>query len=52
MYFFIERNLPKQKSSYLKALFALIRNIRNMCLNPTTKLSLVYCYIGGGVNYA
>ena len=35
-----------------KALFALKRNIRNMCLNHTTQLSLFDCYVGGVVNYA
>ena len=46
-------NAEKQLSEKgRKALFALKRNIRNMCLNHTTQLSLFDCYIGGVVNYA
>ena len=29
---------------------SLIRNIRNICLNPITELSLIDCYVGGVVN--
>ena len=34
-----------------KASFELIRNFRNMCTNPKTKVSLFDCYIGNVVNY-
>ena len=46
-------NAEKQVSEQgRKALFVLKRNVRNMCLNHTTQLSLFDCYIGGVVKYA
>lgn len=55
-FFIIVINLPKQNKQLskhgLEALFALKRIINYMSLNPTTKSSLVDCYIGGVVNYA
>ena len=49
----IIKELEVNKISTLKSLWCILkRNIRKMCLNPTNKISLFDCYIGGVVNYA